>query len=90
MKTKLRCLYLWAYELVRGHLPPGTLVKFSPNLRQHGILREDPSAPSFDSLGVVLGGWSYYKHPGYQQWGSVVMIDQKIYDLKNFDLEVMN
>ncbi len=91
MRIKILQLYLQIYTLLKGHLPPGTLVKFYPNLMRHGVIRErDPRDPDIDSFGVVLGGWSYYKHPGYQQSGSVVMINQVVYDLKNYDLEVIS
>jgi hypothetical protein len=73
---RIRRLYLSLYQLVWGHLPPGTLVMYREALFN-------------EAVGIVIGGWRYWKHPGFVHYGSVVVIGEGRHDLENDHLTVL-
>lgn len=83
---KLRSVYLWLYELIKGHLPPGALVRFQPSPDRNGNCWMTPADPPLHSLGIVVGGWRAFKSPGYIHQGSVVMIGSQTYNVDNFEI----
>jgi hypothetical protein len=86
MKQRLRRVYLWFYEVFKGHLPLGTLVRFQPIPDVSGIFWSAPGDPPFGAVGIVVGGWRAYKNPGYTQRGSVVMIESQTYDVDDWEI----
>ena len=87
MKRQLRNFYFWLYELIKGHLPLGTLIRFQPPPDHNGNYWMAPSDPPLHSLGIVIGGWRAFKNPGYTQSGSVVMIGSQTYNVVDFAIE---
>lgn len=87
----LRKAYLWLYVRVKGHYPRGTLVRFRPGIGLDGIYWKSPGDPMINSIGMVVGGWSKYKHPmpGILVSGSIVLFDGARYDMDDFELEVI-
>ena len=90
MKHRLRSIYLWFYEMFKGHLPPGTLIRFQPSPDRNGNYWITATDPPLNSLGIVVGGWRGFKTPGYTQQGSVVMISSQKYDVDNWELAVLD
>lgn len=87
MKRRFRNFYFWLYNIIKGHLPPGTLVRFQPSPDRNGNYWMTPTDPPLHSLGIVIGGWRAYKSPGYIQAGSVVMIGSQTYNVDDFEIE---
>jgi len=86
---RIRRIYLTLYRLIWGHLPPGTLVRYKAAPFDEYNIRKIGLSPPFEAVGVVIGGWQYWKHPGYVQHGSVVVIGEGRHDLENRDLTVL-
>lgn len=87
---RFRRLYLWFYDMIKGHLPPGTLIRFNPPSDRNGIYWYASGDPPLHSLGIVIGGWRAYKRPGFMHRGSVVMIGAQVYDVDDLEIEVID
>lgn len=88
---RFRKLYLWFYHLRKGHLPPGTLVRFRPrSLERDELLSKLGQNPGFEAVGLVTGGWRYFRSPGYTDFGTRVMFGEKTRDVYHWDLEVID
>lgn len=84
----IRKVRLWFYLRIKGHLPPGTLVRFMPK-EVAWIWRVNYSLDP-GAVGIVLGGWRYYRSPGYTDFGTRVMFSEQIRDVYHWDLEVID
>ena len=91
MKRRFRNFYFWLYNIIKGHLPPGTLVRFSPrSLARDELLSKLGQNPGFDSVGIVIGGWRRFRSPGYTDSGTRVMFGESTCDVYHWDLEVID
>ena len=86
----LRRIYLWFHSTFKGHLPPGTLIRFQPSPDRNGNYWITPTDPPLNSLGIVVGGWRSFKMPGYTQVGSVVMIGSQTYNVDDWEIVVID
>ena len=88
---KFRKLYHWFYNLLKGHLPPGTLVRFRPSsLARDELLSKLGQNPGFEAVGIVTGGWRRFRGPGYNDFGTRVMFGERTCDVYHWDLEVID
>lgn len=90
MARRLRSIYLWVYGMIKGHFPPGTLIRFQPSPDRNGNYWITPTDPPLHSLGIVVGGWRGFKTPGYTQQGSIVMIGSQRYDVDDYEITVVD
>jgi len=82
---------MWIYRIRKGHLPPGTLVQFLPPSvwsQRRGAFVADSSKTK--TVGVVIGGWKYFRSPGRADHGSIVLVAEKRRYMHNEDLEVLD
>ena len=89
----LRWAYMQLHVFIKGHLPPGTLVRFKPGIGLDGIYWKSPGDPMINSIGLVIDGWRKNVHPmppGVLISGSVVLFDGERYDMENSELEVIS
>lgn len=87
----LRRVHRWFYLRLKGHLPPGTLVRFNPKgLERAAVLAKLGQHPGFDIVGVSIGGWRYHRSPGYTDFGTRVMFGTMTRDVYEWDLEVID
>lgn len=87
----LRRVHRWFYLRLKGHLPVGTLVRLSPKgPGRAAVLAKLGQRPSFDVVGISIGGWRYYRSPGYTDFGTLVMFGTVTYDAYEWDLEVID
>lgn len=86
-----RRLRMWFYIRIMGHLPVGTLVRFKPKgIARDVLLNRFKNIPDFGAVGYVVGGWKYYRSPGYTDFGTRVMFSDVIRDVYCWDLEVID
>lgn len=90
MIRALRRIYLSLYHIVMGHYPFGTLVVYNPKPGFDGIVWREKDDPVIGSIGIVLGGWTVDKSPGYPMWGSIVLIGGVKHRLVDHGLEVVD
>lgn len=88
----LHRLYRWLYIRTKGHYPFGTLVRYRPPVGPTGFAWDFPGL-EYDSVGLVVGCWSSYRHPLPPDMlikGSIVLINGKPHNLENWSLEVID
>jgi hypothetical protein len=90
MKT-LRKLRLWFYWRIMGYIPAGHLVEFSPHPEDEQSWPRDPRRdPEIGGIGLSLGEWRMFKSPGFNDIGTIVLIDGHRYNLYTWDLKVLD
>ena len=87
----LRRIRLWFYKRIKGYIPTGHLVEFSPPLAGQLEWPRDPRRdPEIDGIGLSLGEWRVFKSPGFTDVGTVVLINGTRYNLYTWDLVVLD
>ena len=87
----LRRIRLWFYKRIKGYIPTGHLVEFSPPIAHLKAWPHDPRRdPEINGVGLTLGEWRALKSPGFTDVGTVVMIDGTRYNLYTWDLVVLD
>jgi hypothetical protein len=89
---KLLCsIKLWFYSRIRGYIPAGHLVEFSPPLAAQTEWPRDPRRdPEINGVGMSLGEWQAFKSPGFWENGTKVLINGTRYNLYTCDLVVLD
>lgn len=87
----IRRISLWCYLRFKGHLPPGTLVRFNPRgPGRVAVLARRNQYPGDGAVGISIGGWRYYRSPGYIDFGTRVLFGTTTWDAYEWDLKVIN
>lgn len=87
----LRSIKLWFYRRIRGYIPAGHLVEFSPPIAHLAAWPRDPRRdPEINGVGLTLGEWRALKSPGFLVNGTTVLIDGTRYNLYTCDLVVLD
>ena len=87
----LRNIKIWFYRKIKGYIPVGHLVLFSPpSTDDQGWPRDPRHDPEIGGIGLSLGAWRVFKSPGFTDIGTTVLIDGHRYSLYTWDLQVLD
>lgn len=87
----LRKIRLWFYKRIKGYIPAGHLVEFSPPAGSQAEWPCDPRRdPEINGIGLSLGEWWVFKSPGFTDVGTVVLVNGTRYNLYTWDLVVLD